>query len=134
MLASLQQWNPSVPLNCQLLRPATGARGKKFEWTEDMENEYSNMKQIMKKQLKLSPYDPKKKLRLVIDETRTAGTGFLLIKYVDNKDIKKGIQIIHSGSNVLPLNREFSSMVNPVCRQCLPLLWKGSTSFAVWVG
>ena len=75
-----------------------------------MENEYNNTKQLMKKQLKLSPYDPKKKLRLVIDGTRTAGTGFLLIYYVDDKDIKKGIQIIHSGSNVLPLNREFSSM------------------------
>ena len=56
-----------------------------------MENEYNNTKQLMKKQLKLSPYDPKKKLRLVIDGTRTAGTGFLLIYYVDDKDIKKGI-------------------------------------------
>ena len=27
MLASLQQWNLSVPLNCQLLQAATGARG-----------------------------------------------------------------------------------------------------------
>ena len=68
------------------------------------------VRQIMKKRLKLKPYDPKKKLRLVIDEANTGGTGFLLIQYVDDKDIKKGIQIIHSGSNVLPLNREFSSM------------------------
>ena len=110
MLASLQQWNPSVPLNCQLLWAATGARGKKFEWTEDMKKEYNNIKQIMKKQLKLFPYDPKKKLRLVIDGACTAGTEFLLIQYVDNKDMKKGIQIIHSRSNVLPLNREISSM------------------------
>ena len=75
-----------------------------------MENEYNNIKQIIKKkQLKLSPYDPNKKLRLVIDGARTAGTGFLLLQYVDDKDIKKGIQIIHSGSNVLPLNREYGS-------------------------
>ena len=94
MLASLQQWKPLVPLNCKLLRAATGARGKKFEWTEDMENEYNNIRQIMKKQLKLSPYDPSKKLRLVID-ARMAGTGFLLIQYVDDKDIHIGIQIIH---------------------------------------
>ena len=45
----------------------------------------------MKKQLKLSPYDPKKKLTLIIDRARTAGTGFLFIQYVDDKDIKKGI-------------------------------------------
>ena len=43
MLASLQQWNPSVPLNCKLLRAATRARGKKFEWTEEMENEYNKL-------------------------------------------------------------------------------------------
>ena len=44
---------------------------------EDMENEYKNLKEIMKKQLKLSPYNPEQKLRLVIDGARMAGTGFL---------------------------------------------------------
>ena len=72
-----------------------------------MENEYNNIKQIMKKQLKLSPYNLSRKLRLVIDGAWTAGTGSLLIQYVDDKHIHKGIQIIHSGSNVLPLNRDF---------------------------
>ena len=66
----------------------------------------------MKKKLKLSPYDPNKKLRLMIDGAHTAGTGFLLIQYVDDKDIKKGIQIIHSGSNVLPLNREWKQKLS----------------------
>ena len=88
-----------------------------------MENEYNNIRQIMKKQSKLSPYDPKKKLRLVIDGARTAGTGFLLIQYVDNKDIKKGIQIIHSGSNVLPLNRKANRRsVMPLIQE---VLWRG---------
>ena len=54
-----------------------------------MENEYQNLKQIMKKQLKLSPYNPKQKLRLVIDGAWTAGTGILLIQYVDDKDVAK---------------------------------------------
>ena len=73
--------------------------------------EYNNIREIIKKkQLKLTPYDPGKKLRLVIDGARTAGTGFLLIQYVDDKNIHKGVNIIHSGSNVLPLNRDFSSM------------------------
>ena len=65
---------------------------------------------IMRKQLKLSPFDPKQKLRLVIDGARTVGTGFLLIQYVDDKDVVKGVKIIHLGSNVLPLDRDFSSM------------------------
>ena len=64
----------------------------------------------MRKQLKLSPYDPKEKLRLVIDSAQTAGTGVLYIQYVDDKDVVKGLKIIHSGSNLLPLDRDFSSM------------------------
>ena len=47
---------------------------------------------------------------MVIDGARTAGTGSLLIQYVDDKDIAKGVKIIHSGLNVLPLDRDFSSM------------------------
>ena len=76
---------------------------------EEIEYEYQNVRKIMTKQLKLSPYDPKQKLRLVIDGARTAGTGFLLIQDVDDKDVMKGVKIIHSGSNILPLDRDFSS-------------------------
>ena len=97
-------------MNCTLLRAATGARGEKFEWTEEMEYEYQNVRKIMKKHLKLSPYDPKQKLRLVIDGARTARTGLLLIQYVDDKDVAKSVKIIHAGSNVLQLDRDFSSM------------------------
>ena len=75
-----------------------------------MENVYQNIKQRMKKQLKLSPYNPNQRLRLVIDGARTAGTGFLLIQYADDKDVAKGVNIIHSGSNLLPLDRDFSCM------------------------
>ena len=83
-------------MNCTFLKAATGARGKKFVWTEEMEYEYKNLR----KQLKLSSYDPNQELRLVIDGARTAGIGFLLIQYIDDKDVEKGVKIIHSGSNV----------------------------------
>ena len=46
----------------------------------------------------------------MIDSAWTAGTGFLLIQYVDDKDIEKGVKIIHSDSHLLPLNRDFSSL------------------------
>ena len=97
-------------MNASNLRAATGARGK-FVWTEDIVYEYQNFRKIMRKQLKLSPYDPKQKLKFIIDGAPTAGTGFLLIQYVDDKDLAKGVKIIHSGSNLLPLDQKFSSMV-----------------------
>ena len=95
MLASFQTRKPAIPMNCTFLKAATGARGKKFVWTEEMEYEYKNLR----KQLKLSSYDPNQELRLVIDGARTAGIGFLLIQYIDDKDVEKGVKIIHSGSN-----------------------------------
>ena len=64
----------------------------------------------MRKNLKLSPYNLEQKLRLVLDGARTAGTSFLLIQYADDKDVAKGVNIIHSGSNLLPLDRDFSCM------------------------
>lgn len=35
----------------------------------------------------------------------------LLVQYIDDKDIDKGVKIFHyGGSNLLPLDRDFSSM------------------------
>ena len=73
MLASLQNWNPSLPINIPMLRKATGSR-LKVEWNEELEAEYQAGIKIMKNQIKLSPYDPTKKLRLVIDGAKTVGT------------------------------------------------------------
>ena len=35
---------------------------------------------------------------------------FLLIQYIDDNNIEKGVKIIHSGSNMLPPDRDFRSM------------------------
>ena len=91
------------------MRAATGGN-KPFEWTEEMENEYQFLKKTMKQSLKLSPYNPEQKLRLIIDGSCTIGTGFILIQYINDEDVKEGIKIINAGSALLPKQREFSSM------------------------
>ena len=63
MLASLQAWTPSLPLEIPLLRKATAGTGR-FIWTEDLEKEYNNVREIMINQIRLSPYEPSKPLRL----------------------------------------------------------------------
>ena len=73
-----------------------------------MEVEYQFLKNSMKKSLKLSPYDPTQRLRLIIDGSRTIGTGFILVQYVNDEDIKEGIKIIYA--SLLPQDREFSAM------------------------
>ena len=63
MLSSLQQWVPSLPLNLSMLRKATVGEGKLI-WTDEFEVEYHPAVNIMKNRIKLSPYDPTKRLRL----------------------------------------------------------------------
>ena len=64
MLASSQSWNPNIPMNISMLRKAPGSRGK-VEWNEELEADYQAVLKIMKNQIRLSLYDPPKKLRLL---------------------------------------------------------------------
>ena len=66
MMSSLQRWNLSLPLNLSMLRKLTVGKVK-VEWTDELEVEYQNAIDIMKTRIKLSPYDPTKRLRLIID-------------------------------------------------------------------
>ena len=97
MISSLQRWNPSLPLNLTMLRKLTVGKGK-VDWTDELEVEYQNAIDIMKTRIKLSPYDPTKRLHLIIDGAKTVGTGFVLCQYINEENPGKGVNIIHSGS------------------------------------
>ena len=93
----ITRWYPSLPLNLTMPRKLTVGKGK-VEWTEQLEVEYQNAMDIMKTRIKLSPYDPTKRLRLIIDGAKTVGTGFVLCQYVNEENPSKGVNIIHAGS------------------------------------
>ena len=78
-LTSLQDWNPNISLNGPMLRKAFVSRGK-VTWNKEPEEENQNVMRIMQTIIRLSPYNPKKKLRLVIDSAKTVRTGILLIQ------------------------------------------------------
>ena len=97
MMTSLQKWNPHVTLNASVMRAATGEKDNKpFEWTEEMEAEFQFLKKTMKQSLKLSPYNPAHKLRLIIHGSRIIGAGFALIQYINDDNVKEGIKIINA--------------------------------------
>ena len=106
MMTSLQKWAPHVPLNAPVMRAATGGN-KSFEWTEETEKEYQFLKKTMKQSIKRSTYNPEQKLRLIIDGSHNIGKGFILIQYINDEDVKKGIKIINAGSALLPQKCEF---------------------------
>ena len=100
MLASLQSWYPNLPLNIPLLRKATAGAGK-FSWTPALEAEYQAVKEIMVTQIRLSPYDREKKLRLIIDGASSLGVGYVLFQYLSDQDPAKGAVIISANSSML---------------------------------
>ena len=54
-----------------------------------MEDEYAAVKEIVTTQIRLSPYDETKKLRLVIDGASSVGVGFVLFQFLSDQDLKK---------------------------------------------
>ena len=62
----------------------------------------------MKQQIKLSPYDPAKKLKLVIDGASSIGIGSLLIQHLNDEKPEKGCSIIQAGASLLPEGKDFS--------------------------
>ena len=111
------------------MRAATGGKDKPFEWTEEMEAEFQFPKKTMKQSLKLLPYNPEQKLRLIIDGSRTIGMGFILIQYINDDNVKDGINIINAGPALLPQTREFSSMEAKINSSSGLKRWRLSFSF-----
>ena len=66
MMSLLKGWYPSLPLNLRILRKLTVGKGK-VDWTEELEVEYQIAMDFMKTRIKLSPCDPTKRFRLIID-------------------------------------------------------------------
>ena len=54
---------------------------------------------VMQTRIMLTPYDPKKRLRLIIDGAKTVGTGFVLCQYINEDNPSKGVNIIHAGAD-----------------------------------
>ena len=59
-----------------------------------MLDEYETVNELMKTQIKLSPYNEKKALYLVIDGSSRVGTGYCLLQRIQEEDPTKGISIV----------------------------------------
>ena len=118
MLSSLQIWNPSLPLNLSVFKKATESKGK-IIWNEELEAEYNNAIDILRTRIRLSPYDPTKRLRLIIDGAKTVGTGFVLCQYLNEENPSKGVNIIYAGSGKLDTGKDYS----PVEAEAIALSW-----------
>ena len=81
-----------MALEIPLIRKAMAAKGR-FIWTDAMDQEYNTVRKTMLTQIKLTPLDEKKTLRLMIDGASTDGVGFVLFQWVNRMDPVKGAEI-----------------------------------------
>ena len=85
------------------------AKNGKVEWTQELLDECETLKEIMKTQIKLSPYNEKKALYLIIDGSSRVGTGYCLVQRIHEGDPAKGFSIVSAGASLLPTTKgEFS--------------------------
>ena len=69
-----------------------------FNWTEDLDQELTELKECLRKFVKLSPVDTKKNLILVIDSAPTVGTSYLLLQ-MKSEDPKDGMNFVSMDSS-----------------------------------
>ena len=74
-----------------------------------MLDEYETVNELIKTQIKLSPYNEKKALYLVIDGSSRVGTGYCLLQRINEENPAKGFSIVCAGCSLLPSTKgEFS--------------------------
>ena len=79
MVSSLGDWFPGVQFTMKNLR-AGCAENKKIELTNLMENEFKQVKQVFKNQIRLSPLDPSKRINIITHGANSKGVGFVIFQ------------------------------------------------------
>ena len=77
------------------------------------------VKEVMRTQLRLSPYDETKPLCLVVDGASSVGAGYVLFQWRDQNDPDAGACIVSANSTMFPSGRGIS----PVDEEIMALLF-----------
>ena len=68
----------------------------KFVLMDKMEREYNIVRKGMLEEIQLTPFDPNKSLRLVIDGASTKGVSFMLFQWADEMNPGNGPVIVNA--------------------------------------
>merc|ERR1712215_148898 len=88
------------------------AENKKFEWNKLMENEFKQLKQVFKNQIRLSPLDPSKRINIATDGANSTGVGFVIFKNGDDNEVGKNVRIIKANSSSLKTSQKQYSAID----------------------
>ena len=74
---------------------------KVFEWTEHLEKEFVDFKNIFYTQIRLSPFDKKKPLKMLCDGASSKSIGYVLFQMVNEDKPELGCTIVSANSTAL---------------------------------
>ena len=100
MISSLREWFPSIQFNTDNLR-AGCVHLKHFSWTDILEEEFNAVKKVFTHQIRLSPFDVKKRINIVTDSANSSGMGFVLFQNADNLKQGENVSFVKANSSGL---------------------------------
>ena len=77
-----------------------------------MEKDFQKVKHIFTKQIRLSPFDPKKKINLLIDGANSSGVGYVFYQHLNDDDPNGEVTIINANSSALKDNQTNYSAID----------------------
>ena len=85
MISSLKPWFPNINFATKALRGGC-ASNSKFIWTPEMNLEFEKVKVIFTDQIRLSPFNPDRKINILIDAANKTGVGYCFYQNVNDKE------------------------------------------------
>ena len=79
LAAQMKKFSPGMQVTYPGMQKLCAANVD-FNWTEDLDRELEELKDCLRRHVKLSPIDTTKNLVLVIDSAPTVGTSYLLLQ------------------------------------------------------
>ena len=97
MIKVLHNWYPTMTIQTKHLREITHENNHcDGKWTQELDNEFKQIKHSLSKNLQLNPYNPDLPTQLFTDASKEWGFGFVLSQ-TDNQHT----YIINCGSTVI---------------------------------
>ena len=97
MVSSLKAWFRIVSFSNR----AGTTKGTKFVWTPYMQMDFEQIKMIFQDQIRLSPFDPKKKINILTDGESSKGVGFVFYQNANENQPGEDVTIVQANSSGL---------------------------------
>ena len=77
-----------------------------------MQMEFQKVKHIFTKQIRLSPFNPDRKINLLIDGANSSGVGYVFYQHLNDEEPNGEVTIVNANSSALKDNQTNYSVID----------------------